>query len=112
MQRIFTIVFSLWKRYFLELREYHGNPLRGFYCPSYWRYLHLEGTPNSEVTPEMLSKEVEAVEEAEKMGIRIEWFYRVIGRILKVKEHQKFAQKVDYYKGRIEVLQRQLEALA
>lgn len=46
--------------------------------------------PISEVTPEMLSKVTEAVDEVEKMGVRSERLDRVIGKILKAKEHQKF----------------------
>lgn len=54
---------------------------------------NLEGMPISKVTPEMLSEAEEVVEEAEKMGRRIEWFDRVIKKILEAKEHQEFEEK-------------------
>lgn len=48
---------------------------------------NLEGRPISEITPKTLSKTTEVVQKVEKMGIRIKWFDKVIGRILEVKEH-------------------------
>lgn len=56
----------------------------------------------SEIIPKMLLETTEVVEEAEKMGIRIEWFDKVIGKILEVKEHK---EKVSAIKKRMEVLE-------
>lgn len=46
------------------------------------------------------------VEEVEKMGVKIDWFDRVIGKILEAKEHQGFSKKVVAIKECMEVLQR------
>lgn len=43
------------------------------------------------------------MEEAENMGIRVDWFENVIGRTLKIKDCQ-FAQKVNSIKERMEAL--------
>lgn len=72
---------------------------------------NLEGMPISKVTPEMLSEAEEVVEEAEKMGLRIEWFDRVIKKILEAKEHHEFEEKTASIKECMEVLQKQLVAL-
>lgn len=68
-----------------------------------------EGKPISEVTPEELSEVAEVAEEVKRMRIRIEWFDRVIGRILEVKELEEKAATI---RERMEVLKKQLDALA
>lgn len=70
----------------------------------------LKGMPISGVTPERLSEATEVVEEAEKMGLKIEWFDKV-GKILEVKEHQDFTKKVVAIKEPMQFLLRQLDAI-
>lgn len=46
------------------------------------------------------------VEETEKMAIWVDLFENVIGKILKGKDHQKFAQKVNSIREHMEALQK------
>lgn len=61
----------------------------------------LEGIPISEVAREKLLKVAEVMDEAEKIGVRIIWFDRVIGRILGVKDRE---EKSTAIRERMEVL--------
>lgn len=45
---------------------------------------------------------LEVVEEAKEMGIRVDWFENVIGRVSKARYHQ--TEKVKSIKGHMEVL--------
>lgn len=57
----------------------------------------------------MLLEVVEVGEEVGKMGIRIEWFDRVIGKVLEVKE---YVERTATIRERMEVLQKQLDVFA
>lgn len=67
----------------------------------------LEGLHVSQLIPEVLKEVMEVVEEVEKE--RVDWFDNVIRRILKAKDHQKFAQKVTSTRECMEALQKQLD---
>lgn len=47
----------------------------------------------SEVTSEMLLEVSEVVKEAENMGLKIEWFNKVIEKILRVKDIRSLYRK-------------------
>lgn len=47
----------------------------------------LEGLHVPQIMPEVFAKVAEVVEEAEKVCVRVDWFEKVIGRILKAKDH-------------------------
>lgn len=51
------------------------------------------------------------VKEAEKKGVKIDWFDNVIGKLLNMRGYQKFAQMVDSIRKIMEVLQKRLHVL-
>lgn len=57
---------------------------------------NLEGMPISEVTPKILLGATDVVEEAEKMGIIIEWFDRVIRRNPEGERTLEVCEESDY----------------
>lgn len=52
------------------------------------------------------------MEEAENMGVKVDWFNNVIVKILKATDHQESGQKVISINGSMEVLSKQLDTLA
>lgn len=53
----------------------------------------------------------DAVEAAKSMGVRVDWFDKVIGKILKAKDHQKLEHTANRIWERMKGLQRQLNTL-
>lgn len=51
------------------------------------------------------------VKEAEKKGVKIDWFDNVIGKLLNMRGYQKFAQMVDSIRKIMEALQKRLHVL-
>lgn len=61
---------------------------------------------------EVLSQVAGVVEATEGMSVRVDWFGNVIGKIVKVKDHQKLEHNGDLIMERMEDLKRQLNILA
>lgn len=72
----------------------------------------LEGVPASQITLEVVAKATKVVEEGEKIGVKVDWFNNVMGKILKMRDYYEFTQKVISIKGCMEVLQKQLDTLS
>lgn len=67
----------------------------------------LEGRPVSQITSEVLFEVANVVEAGESMGVRVDWFDNMLGKILKAKDHYKFAHNVDLIRKCMEDLQSQ-----
>lgn len=46
------------------------------------------------------------------MGLRVDWFDKVIGKVLKAKDHEKLVHTANSIREHMEYLQRQLDMLA
>lgn len=87
--KIVKITRESFKKFLLVELLYAASKLRGSHFLSY---------------VEVLIEAEEVVEEAEKMDVRVDWFDSVIKKILKEKDHQKFAQKVNSIRKHMEAL--------
>lgn len=66
----------------------------------------------SQIMLEVFSEVADAVKAAEIVGLRADWFDKVIGKVQKAKDHQKHAYTSNSIRENMEYLQRQLDMLA
>lgn len=59
----------------------------------------------------MISDVVDMVEAVKNVGVRVDYIDKVMGEILKARDHQELAHTANLIRERMEVLQRQLDAL-
>lgn len=62
--------------------------------------------------PEVSFQVEDTVEATENMGVRFDWFQKVIEKVLKAKDQQKLAHTANSIRERMEDLQRKLDKLA
>lgn len=71
-----------------------------------------EGQAAIEIPQKTTLEVAETIATAESEGVQVDWIDREIGKILKAKDHQRFAQSADQLRERVAVLQRQLDEVA
>lgn len=87
VQRLFITVHFFWGGYFWRSSITRESFRKVFLIELLDVAFKLEGLHVPQIMPEVLAKVAEVVEEAKKVCVRVDWFEKVIGRILKAKDH-------------------------